>query len=478
MEQRRVVPLRVVAFALLAGLLAGGAAWSWAEHRSQQHIGTATIMLHPLQGNAYSPGGRGDDLVNLETEAQVLRSDTVARAVLDQLQEGGTPADLLDAVSVVVPPNTQLLQITARGPDDATAVARASAFGDVYLKFRRARTESAVYEQTSRLEELVKQREDERDAAVARLDQLQADAPERALIQQQVQEVVVQIGSLRAQLAAAQAVALDPGQVVTPGQVVGAGVWANPTRVGVVAGVLAALLALGIALVRRTGAAPDVVRRLEDLEDVADGGGPTVLGELWTPVRADSDVIAHARSVVLAVGSDRPPVVAVGAVTDGPSLAFPALVDSFVRARYEVIAVDLTRRADRQAMAELVLQDAVVSDVLVEDGHFRSRLRPLDPRPGTAAAPPPDDLDDLAASAEMQRSLAELAKRADLVLLRSPGLGTTVGRAVLAASTAVVAEVAQGGATRADLAALGAEADRLGTVIAGLVLTHGREDES
>ena len=47
--------------------------------------------------------------------------------------------------------------------------------------------------------------EDERDAAVARLDQLQADAPERALIQQQVQEVVVQIGSLRAQLAAAKA---------------------------------------------------------------------------------------------------------------------------------------------------------------------------------------------------------------------------------------------------------------------------------
>lgn len=476
MEQRRVVPLRVVALALLAGVLAGAAAWGWAQHRSQQHIGTATIMLHPLEGNAYSPGGRGDDLVNLETEAQVLRSDTVARAVLDQLQEGGTPADLLAAVTVAVPPNTQLLQITARGHDDATAVARASAFGDVYLKFRRSRTESAVYEQTSRLDELVKQREDERDAAVAHLDQLKSDAPERALIQQQVQEVVVQISSLRAQLAAAQAVALDPGQVVTPGQVVGAGLWASPTRVGVLAGVLAALLALAIALVRRSGTAPDVVRHLDDL---ADDGGPTVLGELWTPVRADSDVIAHARSVVLAVGSDRPPVVAVGSVGDGPSIAFPALVDSFVRARYEVVAVDLTRRADRQAVAELVLQEAVVSDVLVEDGHFRSRLRPLDLRPGTAGAvPPPDDLDDLAASAEMRRSLAELAKRADLVLLRSPGLGTTVGRAVLAASTVIVAEVAQGSATRADLAALGAEAERLGAVIAGLVLTHGREDES
>ncbi|TQK73061.1 hypothetical protein FBY23_4885 [Nocardioides sp. SLBN-35] len=473
MEQRRVFPLRVVVLALLAGLLAGAAAWGWAQRRSQEHVGTATIMLHPLEGNAYSPGGRGDDLVNLETEAQVLRSDTVARAVLDQLHETGTPADLLAAVTVAVPPNTQLLQITARGHDDATAVARASAFGDVYLEFRRSRTESAVYEQTSRLEELVKQREDERDAAVAHLDQLKSDAPERALIQQQVQEVVVQISSLRAQLAAAQAVALDPGQVVTPGQVVGAGLWASPARVGGIAGLLAALVALGIAVVRRTSAAPDVVRHLDDLADA----GPTVLGELWTPVRADSDVIAHARSVVLAVGSDRPPVVAVGAVAAGPSIAFPALVDSFVRARYEVVAVDLTRRADRQAMAELVLQDAVVSDVLVEDGHFRSRLRPL--VPGAEDAPsPPDNLDDLAASAEMRRSLAELAKRADLVLLRSPGLGTTVGRAVLAASTVVVAEIAQGTATEADLAVLADEAERAGAVVAGLILTHGREDES
>ncbi|MBM7518320.1 hypothetical protein [Nocardioides nitrophenolicus] len=474
MEQRRIVPLRVVALALLAGLLAATAAWGWAQHRSHEHLGTATIMLHPLEGNAYSPGGRGDDLVNLETEAQVLRSDTVARAVLDQLHEGGTPADLLAAVTVSVPPNTQLLQITARGPDDATAVARASAFGDVFLKFRRSRTESAVYEQTSRLEELVKNREDERDAAVAHLDQLRSDAPERALIQQQVQEVVVQISSLRAQLAAAQAVALDPGQVVTPGQVVGAGLWGSPGRVGGLAGALAAVLVLAIAVVRRTGAAPDVVRHLDDL----DTAGPTVLGELWTPVRADSDVIAHARSVVLAVGSDRPPVVAVGAVAGGTSIAFPALVDSFVRARYEVVAVDLTRRADRQAMAELVLQDAVVADVLVEDGHFRNRLRPLDvPTDGPDAAPP-DGLDDLAASAEMRRSLAELAKRADLVLLRSPGLGTTVGRAVLAASTVVVAEVTQGTATQADLATLAADVERAGSVVAGLILTHGREDES
>ncbi|MDQ6527204.1 hypothetical protein RB608_26555 [Nocardioides sp. LHD-245] len=458
MGQRRATRLVLVAV-LVAGLSAA-AAVAWARHRQGEHVATAVIMLHPLEGNAYSPGGRGDDLVNLETEAQVLRSDAVARAVLDQLGAPGEPSDLLGATSVVVPPNTQLLEITTRGADDATAVARASAFADVYLRFRRSRTESAVYERTSRLEELVSLREGERDAALERLDKLAAAAPERELIEQQVQEVVVQISSLRAQLAAAQAVALDPGQLVTPGQVVSAGPWADPVRSGLVAACLGALLVLSVAVAR--GRRPVGL----GLSDLADGGegSPVPLGVLRAPVRADSDVIAHVRSVVLAVGSDRPPVVTVAVPGRRYPLAFAALAESLTRARYEVVTVDLALPAAMAAMAELVLQEAVVDDVLVADGDFHSRLQPL-----TEVTRPPADFADLAASAEMRRSLAELAKRADLVLVRSPGLGTPLGRAVLAASTAVVLEVGAGTSTRADLDAVLAEAQRVGTHVVGVV---------
>lgn len=458
MGQRRAT--RLVLVAVLVAGLSGAAAVAWARHRQGEHVATAVIMLHPLEGNAYSPGGRGDDLVNLETEAQVLRSDAVARAVLDQLGAKGQPSDLLAAVSVVVPPNTQLLQITARGSDDMTAVARASAFADVYLRFRRSRTESAVYERTSRLEELVSLREGERDAALKRLDKLAAAAPERELIEQQVQEVVVQISSLRAQLAAAQAVGLDPGQLVTPGQVVSAGPWADPVRSGLVAACLGALLVLSVAVAR--------ARRPADLglTDLAEGGegGLVPLGVLRAPVRADSDVIAHVRSVVLAVGSDRPPVVTVAVPGHRYPLAFAALAESLTRARYEVVTVDLALPAVMAAMTELVLQEAVVDDVLVADGDFHSRLQPV-----TETTGPPAEFSDLAASAEMRRSLAELAKRADLVLVRSPGLGTPVGRAVLAASTAVVVEVGARTATRADLAAVLAEAQRVSTHVVGVV---------
>ncbi|WP_240044622.1 hypothetical protein, partial [Nocardioides albidus] len=435
MGQRRMLRLALVA--MLVAAVAASAAVMWARRLQTEHVATAVIMVHPLEGNAYSPGGRGDDLVNLETEAQVLRSDAVARTVLDQLGEKGEPSDLLSAVDVTVPPNTQLLQITTRGPDDATAVARASAFADVYLQFRRSRTESAVYERTSRIEELVDLRESERDASVKQLDELDPDAPERELIEQQVQEVVVQISSLRAQLAAAQAVGLDPGQLVTPGQLVGAGPWADPVRSGIAAGGLGLLLVLSLAVVRAGRPAADVVRDLADLADLdhRDGAGVPALGVVHTPVRADSDVIAQTRSVVLAVGSDRPAVVAVAAPRQGEVRTFAALADAFARARYEVVAIDLTDLAVVAAISELVRQEAEVDDVLRADGHFRNHLHPT--RPRRAASAEVADFGHLAASAEMRRSLAELAKRADLVLVRAPGLETPAGRGLLAATTAL-----------------------------------------
>ncbi|XBB65713.1 hypothetical protein ABFU82_16530 [Nocardioides sp. WV_118_6] len=465
-QLRRVTP-RFVAVAAVAAVtasvLGAGVGTMWARQRDHQHTATAVIMLHPSEGNAYSPGGRGDDLVNLETEAQLLQSDAVARTVLTTLKESGTPADLLAAIKVDVPPNTQLLDITARGPDDATAVARASAFAKVYLDYRRSRTVAAIADRTSRLEALVKLRESERNATVKKLDLLGSGDPRRGPLDQQAQELIVQISSLRAQLAAVQAVGLDPGQVVTPGQLTAPGPWASPMRAGLLGGVLALLLTLSVVVVRSGRIAPDVVRRLEDLADA----GPTPLGVLRAPVRADSDVIAHARSVVLAAGSDRPPVVTVAPPARDKALTFAALVESFARARYEVVSVDLTRPDDVAAMASLVLQEAVVDDVLVEDGHFRSRLRPL--ADDSTAAVDPAAFGDLAASAEMGRSLAELAKHADLVLVRSPGFGTAVGRALLAASTAVLIEVRPGRCRRSEIDEVVAAAAGTDTQVVGLL---------
>ena len=49
--------------------------------RAEEHSATSSILVSPLEGNPFSPSGRGDDLVNLETEAQLVGSDPVAREV-------------------------------------------------------------------------------------------------------------------------------------------------------------------------------------------------------------------------------------------------------------------------------------------------------------------------------------------------------------------------------------------------------------
>lgn len=452
--------LALGALVVALGAVAGA---GWASYAGREHVATATILLHPLEGNAYSPGGRGDDLVNLETEAQVLRSDAVARAVLRRLGTSDTPAGLLASVSVTVPPNTQLLEISVRAQDDATAADRASAFGDVYLAFRQSRTESSIFGRTSRLEELVKVREGERKAALSRLESLSPAAPERRLLEQQVQEIVVQIGSLRAQLATAQAIGLDPGQVVTPGHVVAPGPTAARLTMAVVGGGAALLLCLAVGVVRSGRRALTLVG---DATAVAECG-LLPLGSVGLPVGADDAVIARARSVVLAVAPDRPLVVTVAPVLSGVPATFDALVGAFANARYEVVAIDLARVPDRVALAELVLQRASVSDVLVPVGEFRSHLRPLDDLS--------DDLGfaDLVASAQMRHCLEDLAKRADLVLVSGPGFGMPVGRALLAASRTVVVEAHSAVVARPDLTELVEEAERLDGHIAGVVLVDG-----
>lgn len=466
-------PAKLFRTTLLVTLVAAlGAALGvgWAMSRQAEHVATAVVMLHPLEGNAYSPGGRGDELVNLETEAQVLRSDAVARAVLAELGASGSSAELLAAIEVQVPANTQLLEISARGPDDATATERASAFATVYLAYRRARTMAAVADRTSRLKELLALREDERSEALVRLDVTGAGAPERALLQQQVQELTLQIGSLRAELVASEAVSLDPGQVVTPGRPAARGIDARPDAMGVAGAAAAVLLAVAVLVARGGRRRAEVILTEGDLDET----GPPVLGAASAPVRADSVAVARMRAAVLAAGVEGPAVVAVAALGTHRSVCHGALVDSLVRSRYELVTVDLGARGPAAAMAELVREEAGVDDVLRAEGQFLSRLHPTAEHDtaGTPADGWSAELADLAASSGMRRSLHELAKRAELVVVDCPGLGTAMGRSVLAASDALLVEVPAGLVDRRELEEVLTEARWARSEVVGVVLVQ------
>jgi len=97
---------------------------------------TSTASL--LVPEESSGGARGDALVDLSTQRQVLRSETVGALARDRLADqdvgldDASPGDLVAHVAVEVPVDTRVLRLTASGKDAAQAEAIARAFVSSY----------------------------------------------------------------------------------------------------------------------------------------------------------------------------------------------------------------------------------------------------------------------------------------------------------------------------------------------------------
>ncbi len=241
--------------------------------RAEDHTARASILISPLTGNPFYPGGRGDDLINLETEAQLVRSDPVARDVASRLDDTGSPAALLAGLSVSVPANTQILTIEYTSGSDLDALRRAQGFADAYLDFRQARSEQVVRSRTKRIQDQVDDQNRTLSSLVARSN-VETNVANKNLLREQINGVTTQIGQLQAQLAELQTGAVDPGQVITPARVIGS------SPVGVIAiyafiGLLVALaLGLGIVVVRARAE-----NRIHHADDVT-ASGLALLGSI------------------------------------------------------------------------------------------------------------------------------------------------------------------------------------------------------
>jgi hypothetical protein len=129
-----------------AGLLLG---LTWAVVVPAKSVGTVTVLL--------THDASTDPEQAMATELNLLRTRTVANAVIAELALELTPEELLESV-VVTRASTTVLVIEVPGPDDASAVARAEALSDAYLEFRaeqvEAQSEAMIAGHEERLETL------------------------------------------------------------------------------------------------------------------------------------------------------------------------------------------------------------------------------------------------------------------------------------------------------------------------------------
>ena len=293
---------RWIAIGTALGFVLGLAAAALVHHG---YTSTASVAVTPtdVQQDVNNVNGRTQDVINLDTEAQLVKSDAVAARVRRVLQGRAPLATIERRVSVTVPPNTTVLRISYTGTSPRGAVAGAQAYATSYLSVRALTATRLLRSQV---------------AAVRK--QMSAVAEELAL--QKAPAVTASERSLRAvryralateSTALAKQLSILTTKVVTPGSVIAGattpsgngGRWLLFLLSGTMLGFLAGV---GCAVVRdRTDTR---IRELRDLEDA----GIRVFGALDTPSNA-MRTYARAGNAVLGAQSGRGGV----AVVVGPA---------------------------------------------------------------------------------------------------------------------------------------------------------------
>jgi uncharacterized protein involved in exopolysaccharide biosynthesis/Mrp family chromosome partitioning ATPase len=464
----------LIAACALGGLILAGL---FTVVRPATYVASASVLVNPAQGNPFAPQSEGDSLVSLETEAQVVQSDAVTTLALNRLPDGVTRGALQGGLSVVIPPNTQVLQISSSAPGAPAARRRAQAYATAYLDFRRQQARRTLDEQLASIQQQINRANDQLQAAGAAA--AQADTSEELAFQQDLAQALHdELVELRAsRLTQVQDSLTQPGRVISPAQ--------QPLRpaglpvallllVGAVAGLL---LGLVLALVRETRG--DTVYELADIERA---GLPVVaaLRRRYRPYSDQSptdDMIRHLRAHVMTT-VPTPAVLAVATCSprlDEPGIA--ARLSTFLgRAGVRVVLVDAapgdldptgTVAPGRgPGLAEMLLDERVRSRDLLVAESSRLSVLPRGPRFEEAL--------DRFVPGTLEDALGKLSEGADVVVLRVPSLLEAPGVATLSVARQVLLVVTPGLSTRAEIeTAVGsvrdAGCDLLGAVVSASV---------
>ncbi|GAB3207536.1 hypothetical protein GCM10027294_14290 [Marinactinospora endophytica] len=159
--------------------------------------------------------GRTNGEVNLDTEAQVVRSAEVADTAVARLGTGEDVTEVRERVEVTVPPNSSVLEISYSAGSPEHAREGSTAFAEAYLDYRaeqvggqiEGRLKALRADRDERYEELEELAE--RAASGTGATQLRAES-RLTSVQDEISELNARINPL-----AALADSLDPGRIIT-----------------------------------------------------------------------------------------------------------------------------------------------------------------------------------------------------------------------------------------------------------------------
>ncbi|HEX3823807.1 MAG TPA: Wzz/FepE/Etk N-terminal domain-containing protein [Mycobacteriales bacterium] len=108
-----------------------------------------------LQSTANQTGGRTTTTINMDTEAQILKSLPVATLAKAALKTSTHPGALLSRISVSVPANTTILRLACTARSAGVAQTCANAFANAYLANRKDTQAAVLSKQLSQITGLI-----------------------------------------------------------------------------------------------------------------------------------------------------------------------------------------------------------------------------------------------------------------------------------------------------------------------------------
>lgn len=435
LSAHRVILLLGAIIGLLGGTAASGllpVTWT----------ATTSVLVQPLDGNPYAPNAQGSDLTNLETEAQVVTSDFVARNVREALSRDDVPTPSRNGLSVAVAVNTQIVEISYKSPRNDVVEATAAQYAASYLEYRVERRNDFIRSKQASTTERI-------NALTAELAALgkrgnDPDDPE-------VRSIGAQLTTLRLQLAELDTADDNPGEIIATPRATRSGVsfsWQLGALIGLILGGVTG--ALGALVLERRD---QVLRSADDIEHL----GVIVLGhhreDGAAPLDPDEEPrdVASMAAIMISRNTQPPASVAISNLSGEASVSSLSmeLARVLARGRGQVVLIDAAADKPTSApgLSEVLAGTIDIPSALAK----RVRGKPIDPVRRIHIGKDPAKAAELYATSRLSEALEEAGKEFDWVILESPAAQRTTGRAVVGACHYWIPIVELGTCTRREL---------------------------
>jgi Mrp family chromosome partitioning ATPase/uncharacterized protein involved in exopolysaccharide biosynthesis len=453
---------------------------------TKTYVATAGVQVLPTGVDSSSvAGGRTGGEINLDTEAQLLKSVDVATKAKALLKVPDEPRDLAANVSVEVPPNTSVLNVSYSAPTPEDAQRSAQAFAQAYLNNRAevATTKLKTEADTLRAQIAALNRTlEEVTGTKAALpetspDRAKADARENILINQ-----ITGLSGALAPLDAALAAKVNPGRVINSPELPTEATDPNP-RIYLPSGLLlGALVGLGFAALLQR-----VDKRVHNEVDLRRASGLPVLTTV--PINRLSSIAAgisthsspagqafrRLRNLLVSKYPGSGQIVLVAGVAKGVSGSLVAanLASTLARAGSDTVLVCADLRS-RSSLPLVGLDEAKgLAEVLIGSADLANVRRPVPGLPRLQViGPGMVDAEEWVQSEALVDLLQQLQQeRSAFVVVEAPPTSVSADAQGLAAlADVVILAVERRHTMRRDVTEAIDEFDRVGAEVIGSVL--------